>query len=239
MAINSTQMAETLYKFPSTPHLLWLGGGSVRDDKVLTHVEMEAFLSGPVVVEEKIDGANLGISFDQTGKMRLQNRGNWLEGKLSGQWESLRGWAAKRLTVLRSVLPENHIVFGEWCYATHSVHYNDLPDWFLLFDVYDTVAEKFWNGARRNELAAAAGLAVVPQIAQGRFTLDQVRLMLDGKSAFSNEPIEGIYFRREHGNWLTARAKLVGPGFTQAIAEHWSKKQLLRNRLHESIPLPG
>ena len=50
------------FRYPHTPHLAWLGEGAPRDDKVLSPLEVEAFLSQPLIVEEKVDGANIGIS---------------------------------------------------------------------------------------------------------------------------------------------------------------------------------
>ena len=54
----------SFFKFPSTPHLAVLENSNIRDDKVLSKEERELFLQHNVYVEEKIDGANLGISFD-------------------------------------------------------------------------------------------------------------------------------------------------------------------------------
>jgi hypothetical protein len=222
-------MAETLHKFPSTPHLAWLGGADVRDDKVLTPSEVEQFLSGPVVVEEKVDGANLGLSFGVEGQLRFQNRGNWLEGKLTGQWERLRAWAAEHEASLGSVLPGNHILFGEWCYAAHSIHYDRLPDWFLAFDVYDVAARGFWDVERRNALASAAHLATVAEVSRGVFTKAEIIATLDGPSTWAAGPREGLYLRQEEGGWLLSRAKVVRPEFIQTITGHWSRRKIVPN----------
>ncbi|HMM73809.1 MAG TPA: RNA ligase family protein, partial [Rhodocyclaceae bacterium] len=63
------------FRFPHTPHLAWLGPDAPRDDKVLAPAEARALLSGEVVVEEKLDGANLGLSLAPDGSLRAQNRG--------------------------------------------------------------------------------------------------------------------------------------------------------------------
>ena len=39
--------------------------------------------------------------------------------------------------MLFEILSEKFILFGEWCYAQHSIFYDRLPDWFLGFDIYD------------------------------------------------------------------------------------------------------
>ena len=58
------------FRFPHTPHLAWLGEGTPRDDKVLSSHEAAALLAGEVVVEEKLDGANVGLSLDPDGGLR-------------------------------------------------------------------------------------------------------------------------------------------------------------------------
>ena len=72
-------MNSPFLKFPSTPHLLWLGTSIPRADKVFDRDEAVTFLQEPVMVEEKVDGANLGISFDSEGNLLAQNRGNLLQ----------------------------------------------------------------------------------------------------------------------------------------------------------------
>ena len=53
-----------IFKFPTTPHLTILGDIQIRDDKVMTESERNEFIQHEIIVEEKVDGANLGISFD-------------------------------------------------------------------------------------------------------------------------------------------------------------------------------
>jgi hypothetical protein len=197
----------------------------------MTAKEVESFLSGSLVVEEKVDGANLGISFDAQGRMCFQNRGQWLTGRLSGQWEPLRGWAALHEDALRAFLPKDHILFGEWCHAQHSIPYDCLPDWFLGFDVLDSRSGSFWSVARRNVLLEVVHLAAVPHVAKGCFMLPDLLGLLDGISAYGSSRREGLYLRREAEGSLHTRAKLVRAEFTQSIGEHWAKKQLTVNSI--------
>jgi hypothetical protein len=75
------------HKFPRTPHLAVLSDGVIRDDKVMSASERKMFLSHELVVEEKVDGANLGISFDGEARVRCQNRGSYLQHPYEGQWK--------------------------------------------------------------------------------------------------------------------------------------------------------
>ncbi len=218
-------------RFPHTPHLAWLGEGAPRQDKVLTADEARALLAQPVVVEEKIDGANLGFSVSPDGELRMQNRGDYLRAEhLPPQFRTLSGWLAPRAVRLADALWPDLMLFGEWCYAVHSVRYDRLPDWFVGFDVYDRAAGRFWSADRRNALLAALGLASVPEIGRGRFTVEALVAKL-AHSAFGDVPAEGLYVRVEDAEWLRDRAKLVRAEFVQAIDEHWSRRALESNRL--------
>jgi hypothetical protein len=222
------------FRFPHTPHLAWLGTGQPRDDKVLASSEVSELLSQEVVVEEKVDGANLGLSVDESGDLRAQNRGAYLSlAEGHGQWKSLKRWVDARTPALADALFPDLILFGEWCYAVHSVRYTRLPDWFLTFDVYDRARGEFWSAARRDALAASLGLAVVPRLGVGRFNLSQLKTLL-GSSRMADGPAEGLYVRRDLGGHLVARAKLVRAEFVQAIEEHWSKRALVPNALEGS-----
>ena len=69
-------------------------------------------------------------------------------------------WVARRWNAVAEALFPDLMLFGEWCYALHSVHCTKLPDWFLAFDVYDRAAGAFWSVERRNELDRRLGLAI-------------------------------------------------------------------------------
>jgi hypothetical protein len=219
------------FRFPHTPHIAWLGDDSPRSDKVLAAAEAQALLAQEVLVEEKVDGANLGFSVDDDGILRAQNRGTQLSlGDGHGQWKPLKRWFAPRAHDLAEALFPDLMLFGEWCYAVHSVHYTKLPDWFLAFDVYDRMRGEFWSTERRNALAAKVGLAVVPALGSGRYDVPGLRALL-GTSRLTDGPAEGLYVRRESEGHLLARAKLVRREFVQTIDQHWSKKALQTNAL--------
>lgn len=220
------------FRFPHIPHLAWLGEGQPRDDKVLPPAEVAVFLASSVVVEEKIDGANIGFSVGQNGDLRVQNRGSYLDlAHVHPQFRPLRTWLQVRETSLVEALGQDLMLFGEWCHAVHSVTYNRLPDWFLGFDVYDRSVEQFWDTTHRDELLAALHLHPVPQIERGQFSIDEIQQCLSNKSRVGNQFVEGVVIRSESGGFTTVRAKLVRAKFTQAIDEHWSKKPLRRNEL--------
>ena len=220
------------FRFPHTPHIAWLGKGMPRDDKVLTLHEADALLSDDVVIEEKLDGANLGITVSPEGDVRAQNRGQYLHLPMRGQFEKLQGWLKIRSDLLFDALGEELILFGEWCAARHSIEYERLPNWYVVFDVYDRKAGRFWSTARRNALAVQLNLPVVPKLLHGQTSLKALRdLLLSQQSAFRNGSLEGVIIRCESVEWLESRGKLVRPDFVQTIGEHWSHRRIEWNHL--------
>lgn len=223
------------FRFPHTPHLAWLGSGIPRDDKVLSPDETKVLLSGKVLVEEKLDGANLGFSLTADGELRAQNRGQYLHVPHTGQFSRLPAWLAQHGEAIRAALQPELLLFGEWCAARHSLDYGALPDWFLVFDVYDRRGGGFWSSARRNALAAQAGLQIVPSVFCGRTTIRElIELVRSTRSRYRNGPLEGVVIRRESADWCEARAKLVRADFTQAVEQHWRKRALEWNRVDHS-----
>jgi hypothetical protein len=226
------------FRFPHTPHLAWLGTGEPRDDKVLTPDEVESLLSHNVTVEEKIDGANVGFSVDEEGNLQVQNRGSFLTpGNCPPQFKPIWRWLQSRKDALCDSLFPNLMLFGEWCYAVHTVRYSRLPDWFLGFDVFDRSSGAFWSAPRRDELLASLGLAVVPTIGVGSFDFLRLRALL-GQSRVGDFLAEGLYVRVDECvqgasqvGWLASRAKLVRPEFVQSIGEHWSQRALEVNKV--------
>lgn len=219
------------FRFPHTPHLAWLGPGRPRDDKVLSNAEAADVLSRDVLVEEKVDGANVGFSVGPDGELRAQNRGTYLTPTSSHpQFKPMFRWLQSHRDAIADALFPDLTLFGEWCWAVHTVRYTKLPDWFLAFDVYDRVQRRFWSATRRNALVRVLGLARVPEVAGGRYSVADLKAML-GQSRLSDGPAEGLYVRRDDGEWLGARAKLVRPEFVQALGEHWSRRSLATNSL--------
>lgn len=224
-------MTETFHKYPHTPHLVWRGSGTPRDDKVLKPTEVSEFLAGEVIVEEKVDGANLGISIGPAGQLRAQSRGNYLKpGRCHAQWAPLWSWLAARNEELLEGLHPGLMLFGEWCYARHTVPYRRLPDWFLGFDIFDTAVGRFWSVERRDAWLRQRALFSVPEVTRGPIRPKQASSLL-GSSALGDTPMEGIYLRREKDSWLESRAKVVSLAFQQQIEQHWTRRPVIPNQL--------
>lgn len=177
-----------LYKFPRTKHLFDAGGSGVsREDLLMDKGEESLFYSGAVdsggggktgkgrtavgrrvVVEEKVDGANLGISIGSDLRLQAQNRSHFVTSSTHKQFSPLDTWLETHSSALFEVMqPERHVLFGEWLYAKHSIHYTRLPDYFLAFDLYDRRAGVFCSSVERDRLLKDTGISTVRTISAG------------------------------------------------------------------------
>lgn len=224
-----------LLKFPRTPHQLDLGA-STDDDLVL---EGFTVLSGNMTIEEKVDGANLGISLDWDGVIRVQNRSHWISSSEHSQFRSLDRWIEGHSTALRRLLerddhmPERYILYGEWMIAKHSIHYTSLPAPFLAFDLYDRLEGTFLSRRALTSALRGSGIYQVPLIAEVVVSIsrEQVLNMLLKKSEFATDDrIEGVYIRMEDEKrrFTVGRGKVVRGDFMVGD-EHWSMAPMTLN----------
>jgi len=223
-------MSWKFHKFPRTPHVPG-SGGDLRAEKILGADQVQRLLEESVLVEEKMDGANLGISFDGR-QPRFQNRGNLIEsGRTHPQFQPIYSWFAQRQQALLSALGERYLLFGEWLFARHTVAYDALPDYFLAFDVWDREEEAFVAVAKRNQLCGQMGVPVVPLLFEGKLaSMDALEGFFD-RSCCGVEPAEGLYIRLEKDGFLELRAKFVRAGWVPPDEVHWAKRSLESNHL--------
>lgn len=202
-----------------------------------------------LIVEEKLDGTNVGIHFTAAGRMVLQCRGHEITEGMHPQYDLFKQWVAVKRPVLEEMLGDRHILFGEWLYAKHSVFYHALPHYFFEFDIYDKDAGQFLSLKHRLALLEGTGIHTVPVVHQGAAKHEQL-LALITASAFEAEfdnpltrevdaRMEGIYLRTEAGDHVTGRAKMVRPEFVEKVkqSEHWQHQQMIPNQLVEGADI--
>lgn len=214
------------YKFPRTRHLHSLGSAE-RNDLLMTNNEVTRFLNSYVYVEEKIDGANMGISIDGSDySLKFQNRSHYVNASSHPQFCKLNKWADAFGTHLHSILePDKHILFGEWMYLKHTVPYDNLPSYFVAFDLYDKTINKFYARPQLEKLLAGTGIPLVPLIYEGEVKdIKQLLEHIHKKSAYGDTNIEGLYCKTpdKDKKYYINRGKIVRENFIRNDSKHWT-----------------
>ncbi len=144
-------MEPLIRKYPRTRHVR--GSRFQSDDHDLEAVPWDELSGKRLVVEEKMDGANCGISFSDDGNLLLQSRGHYLRGgPRERHFNLLKQWAACHQEAFYCALGSRYIMYGEWMYAKHTYFYDALPHYFMEFDVLDTNTGEFLDTTRRKAL---------------------------------------------------------------------------------------
>ena len=235
-------------KYPRTPHLF--GSRGTDDDKHLGEAESLAFIAdASLIVEEKIDGTNVGIHFSNGGQLVLQCRGHLITEGMHPQYDLFKQWATVKRHVLEARLENRYILFGEWAYARHSIYYRKLSHYFFEFDIYDKEQNDFLDLERRLTLLEGTGVETVPVLHKGIVKRNQLETLI-GPSKFDShfehpatkEPdslMEGLYLRTEADGIVTARAKIVRPEFVEKIKQstHWQHQQMVPNLLADEVDI--
>ena len=113
-------------KHPRTYHLPW-SDGLTDDDRMMPSTEQ--FIGKRVIVTEKMDGENTSLYTTYTHARSLDSRGH-----------PSRSWVKQFWSTISHNIPPLWRICGENLYATHSLHYTDLPSYFMGFSIWDE-----WN----------------------------------------------------------------------------------------------
>jgi len=234
----------SIHKYPRTQHIE--GSRLQPGDEDLEAVPFEQIANRHLVVEEKMDGANCGISFSQSGDLLLQSRGHFLTGGPREKHFTLfKQWAHTHTAALHERLGSRYVLFGEWLYAKHTVFYDALPHYLMEFDVLDTETSQFLSTPRRAELLERLPVVPVRVLHEGKLKGIKELTRLLGPSAFitpdhirhlrekceeqgidparvlretdRSTDMEGLYVKVEEDGVVTGRYKYIRPSFLTAV----------------------
>jgi hypothetical protein len=226
-----------IIKFPRTPHL----EGSRRQlgDEEVAIVPLRDLRGRRLAFTEKLDGANSGISFDGDGALILQSRGHILSGGArERQFDLFKRWAHHHREALWEILGSRYLMYGEWLYARHTVPYDELPHYFLEFDLLDRETNRFLSTEQRRKLLDGSPVMSVPLL--GRGSIENFERFIGRSRCSSTELMEGLYMKWEDDAKVLGRCKYVRRGFLQALEQeggHWMDRPIEPNRLRPGVDL--
>lgn len=211
-------------KYPRTFHFPFSPGGT-SDDKKLS--QTDHLLNIDLVITEKLDGSNVCLSSEHC-----------FARSHSGPptHESFDGFKALHAQI-KYQIPNSIAIYGEWCYAKHSIFYNNLPGYLFIFGIRDN--DGVWYSWPDVEyITESLGLITVPVISKKNFTstteLENYITKEGSKKSFYGDNREGIVTRKlsafTDSEFSQSLAKFVRRDHVQT-SEHWKNQKITKNLL--------
>jgi len=230
-----------MLKYPKTPRL----ESVLRED-------LHSWRKLNTVVSEKLDGANVGVSFKDS-KLVLQSRGHVLRGGPRERlFDRFKAWGREREEALYGALGGRYVLFGEWLAVKHRVFYDMLPSYFIGLDVYDRELGDFLPTWQQEKVREGLGIHSPPLLHRSSFSQINNFAQYIGPSRFKSDRwrerlveaggdpdvdtddsilMEGVYVKIEDHERVVGRMKLPREEFEKVRSDGFWDRPFIPNRL--------
>lgn len=217
---NVLDLFDKHVKYPRTYHVHWSQLG--KDDKMLPNDNN--FHNKEVVVTIKMDGENTTMYNDYIHARSID-----------GNSHPSRNWVKGLWSQISYLLDDNMRLCGENLYAKHSIAYNNLPSYFMVFSIW--IDHKCLSWEDTEAYTKILGLNHVPVIYKGIYNKKAIELAFAEYQKKDNA--EGFVIRLaeefEYGQFKNCVAKYVKPEFRQIVNNahgHWISQKIEPNKLN-------
>jgi len=191
----------------------------------MTHddIELESPIDFPLecFVQEKVDGANMGISW-KDGPI-LRNRNHILKkgyidkdtpAKL--QFRPAWNWLHKHeddIKLISELCYSPITIYGEWMFAKHSIYYDKLPDLFLAYDIWSVEDREFLSPDVVIELLDKTSISYIRSKKMILNSIKEVIFLSEFESEYRDGVREGIVIKTSNGRFVDRCFKVVNNQF--------------------------
>jgi len=210
-------MENNKMKYPRTRHVEW-SEGATSDDKIT--YDLSYFIGKEIVITEKMDGENSTLMNDSCFARSLDSNNHPSRNWLKGLWGNIR-----------YDIPQNWRICGENLYAQHSLHYDNLPSYFMVFNIWnDRNYALSWDDTV--EWCKLLDLKTVTVLYRGIFDLDFIK-----KFTINPEFQEGYVIRLaesfSYKDFGKSVVKWVRKNHVNPNSKHWVTQKMIKNNLYE------
>ena len=204
-------------KFPKIFHFPW-SENLQNDDRMIPDVSV--FYGKEVVVSLKIDGEGTGMTKNSCHARSLDSKNH-----------PSRHWVKAFHSSIKNDIPNNFKIFGENCFAKHSIFYESLATYFYVFSIWENEICLSWDETKfyANQL----GLITVPELYRGLWDEDKVKSCFTGEKYLGGLQ-EGYVCRIASSFKITeyqkSSSKMVRKDHVQT-GEHWLTQPIIQNKL--------
>jgi hypothetical protein len=211
-----------------------------RQISQMTHddIELESPVEFPIecYIQEKVDGANMGISWTSGPVLRNRNhilKKGYIEKDTPAklQFRPAWNWLHQHNSDIQKVtklLDTPVTIYGEWVYAKHSILYDQLPDLFLAYDIWSVEDGEFFSPQIVEEVLSKTDIKFIKPKKVTLTSVSDVIKFSEMKSDFRNGLSEGIVVKTSEGRFLKDTWKVVNRHFERRDDFN---SELIRNKL--------
>ncbi len=216
---NALSLFVPYVKYPRTFHLPWSMGLS-KDDKRIK--DLSAFVGQRVIVTEKLDGENTSIYSD--GYIHARS--------IDGRNHQSRNWVKNWAAGVAHQLPDGWRICGENLYATHAIHYEELPSYFMGFSIWNGNVALSWDDTLTYFLVL--GVTPVNVLYDGIYDENVIRGLWSDDMAENHEGyVMRVAGEIEYSKFSMKAAKFVRKNHVASAVHHWMAKEIVPNKLKE------
>ena len=201
-------------KYPKTYHLPWSEGIS-SDDKI--QHDLSHFENKDIIISEKMDGENTTLYSNYIHARSLDSKDHLSRHWIKGLWGNIK-----------HEIPDNWRICGENLYAKHSIYYNNLPSYFLVFSIWNK-NNICLSWKETKEWCNLLNLNTVPILYEGKFNLNFVK---NFKIDISKQ--EGFVMRLSNEFKFEDFNKSVTKWVRESHVKtnkHWMRDKIIPNKL--------
>jgi hypothetical protein len=214
-------------KYPKTSHFAWSEGVS-NNDKIAASIDR--LINSQIVITEKVDGGCSSLEFN----------GVFARTHTHSPTHQSFDWLKSLHSIIRHKIPENLQIFGENLWALHSIAYDTLPSYFLMFGIRQFKKEvvNWWSWNDIKTFAVEMGLETVPVLWKG-VAASQSELQ-DITERLAQQP--SAYGQTREGVVVRVAGEFADKDFSTSVVKwvrknhvstntHWAHKEIIKNKL--------
>lgn len=213
-------------KYPRTFHFDFSPGKSA-DDKILE--TNRHLLNTEIVITEKLDGSNVDLEYNAC---YARTHSSLPKHPSFDAFKAIH-------SNLKYSIPKEYQIFGEWCFAVHSIEY-ELDDYLHIFGIRD-LSKMVWLSWDEVEMwSEELNVPTVPVLFKGKFnneielkaTVENLSMM---NSCYGSQR-EGVVIRvinefTDDDDFTFKVGKWVRKNHIVSNSEHWKRKIVIKQKL--------
>ena len=206
-------------EYPRIPHLS-------KDISNMTHDDIQVdAIPLPLIghYQEKIDGANCGMSWNDGPLLRnrdhILNKGyTKIKTPAKKQFVPAWNWLHKHeddIKMVSEIWESPITIYGEWMLVKHSLDYNKLTDWFIAYDIWSLEDEKFLSPEIVEQLLSKTNIQFIKSYKKEFLTVPEIVETSEMKSDYRDGVREGIVIKTTDGLFCKDMYKIVNRHFVR------------------------